>query len=201
MRSDVAALYVDARGVYPRLVEHWWDERRDARMYAGPWPIVAHPPCGVWGRIAHLSKRCAADRELAMRAVLQVRAFGGVLEHPAWSTLFYELRLPRPGELGDAYGGFTVEVCQSDFGHVARKRSWLYVVGVPRSAVWPLPPRREPTHWCSGGRTRRPGMGSTVPAGIKVCSAQQRRRTPEPFARWLIELAASARPLEARRAG
>jgi len=55
-----------------------------------------------------------------------------------------------------------------------------------------FPEPREPTHWCSGGRTKRPGMGATVPPGIKVCSAQQRRRTPVAFAEWLLELAATA---------
>lgn len=31
LRTDVAALYVDKRSVYPKLVEHWWDSERDAR--------------------------------------------------------------------------------------------------------------------------------------------------------------------------
>lgn len=31
LRTDVSALYVDPRGPYPLLVEHWYDEARDAR--------------------------------------------------------------------------------------------------------------------------------------------------------------------------
>jgi hypothetical protein len=48
----VDALYVDPKGIYPRLLgpEHCWDEARDARTYAGPGPVVAHPPCQRWGR-------------------------------------------------------------------------------------------------------------------------------------------------------
>lgn len=45
----VAALYVERDGAYYGL-EHVdpWDVERDARTYAGPWPVVAHPPCNTW---------------------------------------------------------------------------------------------------------------------------------------------------------
>ena len=47
----IAALYVQSNGVYADLagVDPWY-EARDARTYAGPWPVVAHPPCARWGR-------------------------------------------------------------------------------------------------------------------------------------------------------
>ena len=47
----IAALYVAKGGCYFGLegVDPW-DEARDARLYAGPWPVVAHPPCQRWGR-------------------------------------------------------------------------------------------------------------------------------------------------------
>lgn len=104
-----------------------------------------------------------------------------------------------PGEAADRFGGYSLEVCQVDWGHVARKRTWLYLVGVPRD-VLAFPPPREPTHWISGFRTttgRTPkhyrSNGSAVPPGIKVCSAQQRRRTPPMFAAWLVDLARASR--------
>jgi hypothetical protein len=38
----VAALYVDPQGVYSGLPDvDVWGEERDARTYAGPWPVVA----------------------------------------------------------------------------------------------------------------------------------------------------------------
>ena len=124
----VAALYVDPNGPYPHLAAEWWDEARDARRYAGRYPVVAHPPCGPWGRLRKFSKK--DRRELALVAVDQVRKFGGVLEHPASSQLFFEARLPLPGEFPDAFGGRTYDIAQGDFGHVAPKLTWLYAVGL-----------------------------------------------------------------------
>ena len=187
----IAALYVDPRGPYPKMpgVEPW-DEQRDARLYAGPHPVVAHPPCGPWGSMAHYSRQ---DADLAPRAVEQVRAWGGVLEHPARSRLWRALGLPRPGELPDAFGGVCIEVFQVDWGHVALKPTWLYLVGVSPSAV-PRVPEREPTHWISGSRKPRavPGAGGVAPAHIKFCSNEQRRRTPPAFAEMLVGLARQA---------
>jgi len=191
MRDDVVALYVDPRGPYPSLVRDWYDEARDAKTYEGPWPVVAHPPCGPWGRLKHLCTRQHAVH--AVHAVNIVRRWGGVLEHPEWSGIFAHMDMPRPGEIPDAWGGITIAVAQCDWGHVARKRSWIYMVGVSELGV--LPPRREPTHWVTGGRGRtgKKRLTTPVPDGIKICSAQQRRLTPPAFAVWLLSLAAQAR--------
>lgn len=186
----IAALYIDPRGPYPRMADvDCWDELRDARNYAGPYAVVAHPPCGPWGNLRHLSH--GAARDCAPIALKQVRAHGGVLEHPAGSNLWRAEHLPMPGELADEFGGFTVEVEQVSWGHPARKRTWLYCVGIPRELVLStIRTGGTPTHWVSGGRNHaRKGSGGFIPAGIKVCSAQLRRRTPQAFASWLVSLA------------
>jgi hypothetical protein len=160
-----------------------------------------------------------SDADCAPRAVEQVRKWGGVLEHPAGSKLWEHCGLPVPdfevhprsrlgvmkvlrvstardwfGAFVDDFGGYTIELDQVEWGHVARKRTWLYLVGVPRGALEAPPfPGREPTHYASGGRTQSSRKGAPVPAGIKVCSAQQRRRTPPLFAEYLIRLARSVR--------
>lgn len=186
--DDVVALYVDPRGPYPTLVRDWYGEARDARTYAGPWPVVAHPPCGPWGRLSHLYS--GDEKELAADAFGQVCRFGGVLEHPAGSKLWDALPLPKPGL--DCFEDFTVEVDQCAWGHVARKKTWVYCRGISRALVMAgIRTGGTPTHWISGGRNCK--TGGSVPSGIKVCSAQQRRRTPVAFARWLLELARSAR--------
>lgn len=52
----IAALYVQPEGAYygaPGVDP--WDEARDARTYAGPHPVVAHPPCQRWGAMASVN--------------------------------------------------------------------------------------------------------------------------------------------------
>lgn len=174
-----------------------WDAERDARNYDGTYPVVAHPPCGPYSKLRHLYR--GAEHDCAHRALEQVRKYGGVLEHPAHSQLWAACNLPRPGELRDAHGGVTIEVEQVRWGHAARKRTWLYLVGV--RDVGQMPPPREPTHWCSGFRpssgkmpTNYKRQGSAIPPGINVASAQMRRRTPPAFAEWLVSLARSVQP-------
>lgn len=186
----VAALYVDSRGPYASMqgVDAWTVDR-DARLYDGPCPVVAHPPCADWSRLRGLAKHVPGRRECAPRAVEQVRALGGVLEHPAWSSLWGELNLPPPGGLPDAWGGWSIEVNQVAWGHPANKATWLYFVGVERSAVIPRTGGR-PTHVVSTVR-RDPGR-------LLRCSALKRTLTPPDFAVWLVSLARDANASSSR---
>ena len=48
----IAALYVESNGCYSGLEGvDAWPEERDARLYAGPFRVVAHPPCQRWGKM------------------------------------------------------------------------------------------------------------------------------------------------------
>jgi hypothetical protein len=96
---NVAALFVDAAGVYPRLLgrELCWAETDDARLYCGELPVVAHPPCARWCNLAPwVFKRTGKEEHRPAwlggddggcfaSALASVRKFGGVLEHPAGS--------------------------------------------------------------------------------------------------------------------
>jgi len=177
----VAALYVDPRGPYPAMPGvDCWDETRDARLYDGPHPIVAHPPCGPWSRLRYFCRHQLP--ELGIRAVEQVRQWGGVLEHPQASRLFAHCDLPVPGGFPDAIGGWSAELDQVSWGHRARKRTWLYVVGVRPSDVAILR-GGTPTH-CVNSRKRN--------TPLKELSAQGRRRTPPAFAEFLVGIARRA---------
>lgn len=201
----VAALFVDAeRGPYASLpgVDVWGVER-DAHRYRGPHPVVAHPACGPWGRFWWRYKGGEGEASDALRAVGQVRAYGGVLEHPAASNLWDDperwaraqkkggprgairprgmFRLPKPGEGHDAWGGYTLAVNQVDWGHPTIKPTWLYIVGCPLSHLPPRPPPGEPTHVI----VRRVHNARPLPELPK----RLRHLTPPAFAAWLVEVA------------
>jgi hypothetical protein len=85
----IAALYVDPHGTYADMPGmDLWPEARDARLYGGPHPVIAHPPCQRWGRFWHGSTRkphqfTLGDDGGCFEAALNcVRVYGGVLEHP-----------------------------------------------------------------------------------------------------------------------
>lgn len=188
-RYDVAALYVERGGPYFDLLgeDRCWDEARDARTYAGPWPIVAHPPCGPWGDLATKSKE--TTKELAVHALTQVRKYGGILEHPHHSKLFDAFRLPRPGELPDSFGGFTVHLEQVSWGHPCRKPTRLYIVGHTREVERSIRTGGEPTHQIWGSAR----SGHRHRTDLKAAHAGMRRRTPPAFAEWLCRLAEQAK--------
>jgi hypothetical protein len=146
----IAALFVETGGCYFGLPNvDPWDKTRDARLYAGPWPVVAHPPCQLWVNFAALNfkrwggehNRPGNDGGCFASALASVRKYGGVLEHPASSKAWAAHGLPRPfwGRWTQGANGWTTEVWQSAYGHRARKRTWLYAV----SSIEPEPLRWE----------------------------------------------------------
>jgi len=202
----IAALYVQRGGCYWDLpgVDPW-DEDRDARLYAGPWPVVAHPPCERWGRFWHGSPRkphrfaLGDDGGCFAAAIHDVRRYGGVLEHPADSLAWREWGLNVPARSGgwiaaDFQGGWTCYVEQGFYGHDARKPTWLYAHGVD------LPPLR----WGRGEQrldpkmverygyeyARRKGIVSMIGGKDKK---DKRNATPLPFRDLLLGIAATAK--------
>ena len=140
MSRTVAALFVDGSGIYSTLPDvDAWDERRDATHYPGPHPVVAHPPCARWCRLAGLVEarwghRRGDDGGLFASALESVRRWGGVLEHPAYSLAWDRYDLPRPptggGWVRGTCGGWSCYVEQGRYGHAATKATWLYAYGV-----------------------------------------------------------------------
>ena len=54
LETKVSALYIDRKGPYPLILgdDRCWDELRDARLYAGAGPVIAHPLVGRGGSFA-----------------------------------------------------------------------------------------------------------------------------------------------------
>ena len=201
----IAALYVETDGVYFGLpgVDPW-DRRRDARDYAGPWPVVAHPDCSRWGRFWHGSTRKPHQYRLGddggcfISALISVRAFGGVLEHPADSKAWPCFGLAAPPRAGgwvdaDRKGGRTCYVEQAHYGHFARKGTWLYArhVDLPE-LIWGPSPQRLPTYAVERygyAKARRIGVMAAVGGKDKT---KIRNATPPAFRDLLLSIAATS---------
>ena len=191
----MAALYIDPRGPYPKLAGvDCWDEARDARNYPGPFPVVAHPPCGRWCRLAGMVEarygyRKGDDGGCFAAALASVRRMGGVLEHPAWSDAWPAHGLPRPTTFGWQRSLFSrewvCEVSQCAYGHRGQKLTWLLYVGdtPPRSPDWSRPAWRGVV---SGARNR---CGRPLTERIW---GDEAKRTPPTFAEFLVSLARSS---------
>ncbi len=189
-----AALFVRADSVYKTMPGvDAWDIERDARRWPGGEPVIAHPPCRAWGRLQHIAKPRDDERALGLWAVDQVRRWGGVLEHPASSSLWLYCCMPAPdGRSTDLFGGWTLPIAQHWFGHRAVKLTWLYIVGVAPRELPPIPfVLGKSTHVIAqnrtlpGGRRLRKGMPAWRPEVTKA----EREHTPPDLARWLVDLA------------
>lgn len=203
----IAALYVEAGGCYAGLPGvDAWDISRDARRYAGPYPVVAHPPCQRWGRFWHGSTRKPHQFKLGddggcFEAALDaVRTWGGVLEHPcdshAWGHFCIE-RPTRHAGWSRALGGWTCYVEQGHYGHMSRKPTWLYAYGMDRDALpeldWSKGKQRlHPIALERYGYEKARRIGMTAMVGGKR-KTEIRNATPIEFRDVLISIAKTAR--------
>jgi len=199
----IAALYVATNGCYYGLENvDPWDEQRDARLYAGPWPVVAHPPCQRWGRYwgggpsAKVRLIKGDDGGCFSAAIASVRQWSGVLEHPEASAAWRAFGLHAPPRSGgwvvaDELGGWTCCVDQGHYGHAAQKATWLYARGVTLPSLrWRKSPRgvRLDRGFHSAEERRR----AIKTGACKRLSKRQRTATPLPFRDLLISIAESA---------
>jgi len=208
----IAALYVKTSGPYygqPWAIDPW-DETRDARTYAGPYRVVAHPPCQRWGKFwagqplyikqTGIRKVKGDDDGCFEAALRDVRKWGGVLEHPHGSHAWEHFGLTEPPREGgwvvaDIYGGWTCCVEQRAYGHYARKPTWLYVNGVWRPELkWGVSERQlDPKVVARMGLKRAKRLGEVGGRGGGTNSAA-RIGTPPAFRDLLVSMANSPLP-------
>jgi hypothetical protein len=202
----IAALYVEPNGAYWGLdgVDPW-DEARDARLYNGPYPVICHPPCARWGRyffggptiVRHGRPylKLGDDEGCFQAALIAVRTWGGVLEHPEGSHAWRHFGLAAPPRSGgwvaaDFDGGWTCCIEQGAYGHPARKRTWLYARGVDLpSLAWGVTPGKFDIIDASakGDRARQIKTGI-----LQQMSKRQRAATPLSFRDLLVSIAETA---------
>jgi hypothetical protein len=174
----ISVLFTQPYSIYRQMGLDCWDEKRDARKYDGPRPVIAHPPCNRWGPLAFVNQarygtKIGTDNGLFKYGLLTVRRCGGVLEHPAKTMAWpkFGLRKPRRGLwLMTLCGGWVTEVSQGNYGHRSQKLTWLYVTGCdkPFDLDWSL----------------KPGVCS-----VEWLPKKERSATPRAFAKLLIRLA------------
>jgi hypothetical protein len=187
--QTVAALYVEAGGCYYGLpgVDPW-DEARDARLYDGPYPVVAHPPCDRWHQLSAVNHKrwgfeINKDGGCFASALEAIRKWGGVLEHPAESRAFRFHHIPEPSRgcwQRTIDGDWTTEVDQAAYGHRARKRTWLVYSGTN-------PPL--PMNWKVARGSHQIGLFDRK---LPVMKKQEALETPPAFRDLLLSIARSA---------
>jgi hypothetical protein len=186
----IAALFVETGGCYFGLdgVDPW-DEARDARLYDGPYPVVAHPPCDRWHQLSAVNHKrwgfkINDDEGCFAFALGAVRKWGGVLEHPAESRAFKFHGIPEPsrGWQQTIDGDWTVEVDQAAYGHRARKRTWLLYSG------------DSPPPCIDLRKARGSHQIGLFDRKLPVMAKQEALETPLGFRDLLLSIARSARP-------
>ncbi len=207
----IAALFVKSGGCYSGLSDvDPWDETRDARKYAGPWPAVAHPPCTRWGKLfagqplwikrTGERKKKGDDNGCFEAAVTAVRTYGGVLEHPADSHAWLAFGLNEPPRHGGwvsgdwfGAGGWTCCIEQGRYGHYARKPTWLYAAGceLPSLDWGKRAASLDPEMVVRLGLVRAKRRGEVASRGGGTDSAP-RIETPIPFRDLLLNMARTA---------
>lgn len=203
----IAALFVETGGPYFGLPNvDPWDVARDARKYAGPYPVVAHPPCERWGRYwsggpsAHGKFTKGDDGGCFESALRAVRLFGGVLEHPEATHAWAAFGLPRPlthGGWSSTHGNeFVCQVEQGNYGHAARKKTWLFCVPgwqkTPPPLRWGASRGIRLDEGFHSNEERRLARARGVPP-LKRLTKAQRIHTPPEFRDVLIAIAEECR--------
>lgn len=175
----VPVLFCQEESIYKKLKCDVYDEKRNALNYDRAEAAIYHPPCRLWSRLKIFSTADESEKYLGVWSVRMVRNNGGILEHPAHSDLFKCCNIPKPGQ-GDEWG-FTVEVNQFDFGHKIYKKTWLYIVGLPKDSEMLYYPKRP-------GKPKHKFFTKKQKSGLPEILKSERSGTPKKFAKFLVKI-------------
>lgn len=194
--QQVAVLFVSSDSIYKTIDGcDCYDATRNALSYEGSLPVVAHPPCQLWGALASVNyarwggehNKPGNDGGMFSFALSTVRRVGGVIEHPAKTKAWAKYGLAKPRGAGwqkTIDGGWVCEVWQSAYGHRANKATWLYCFGEPKPAIWK---RVSGTHQV--GFYDQRGKSRNKPTLCK----KEANHTPIEFAKYLIDIAINSK--------
>lgn len=190
MTDKMVALFVAKDSIYKNLIADCYDEEKDALTYNGDFPIIAHPPCQLWGKMAKINymrwgglhNKPGNDGGKFKFALDTVERCGGIIEHPAMSNAFiyYGIGKPVLGAWTRARNGWVCEVWQSAYGHRANKKTWLYYVGLHRPKN---PDFSTPRGACQIGFHDQRGKERNKP----TLGKHEANATPLAFAEYLID--------------
>lgn len=203
----IAALFVARNGPYFGLSEvDPWDEDRDARLYPGPHPVVAHPPCERWGRYwfggpsVKERKRLGDDLACFAFALMCVRSYGGVLEHPAATHAWKVYELAAPPIYGGWHPagdriGMVCHIEQGNYGHPARKATWLYAVAptLPADLRWGPSNAKRRLDEGFHSKEERAAARAAGKKPVDRLTEREKIHTPHEFRDVLISIAKSAK--------
>lgn len=194
----INALFVETNGIYfkdPRVIP--WDKKTNAFNCRNGFPAICHPPCERWGRYwsggpsVKRRKVLGDDGGAFAFCLWYVRTYGGVIEHPEASRAFDYYGLETPPKKGgwvscDKYGGWACCVEQGNYGHEARKATWLYFNG-----SWPIDLKWGPSEAKVKFETSLKDSSLRGQDGYKPAqklSDKQRLATPKEFKELLITM-------------
>lgn len=193
---NIAALFVEKDSIYKKQGNiDCYDIERNAKNFDFSLPVIAHPPCQLWGSMAFVNyARWGGEHNKPFNddgcfkfAIDAVNKCGGVLEHPAKTRAFEFYGIKKPVGMGwQKHNNYWVcEVWQSAYGHRANKATWLYYVGSnpPFELNWDRP---TGTHQI--GYQDQRGKAKNKP----TLSKKEANATPLLFRDVLIELALNA---------
>lgn len=173
-------LFCETKSVYHYLNCDVYTINRNALNISSCLPAIYHPPCRLWSRLRYFATWRPGEKWLGVWAIIRVRRYGGIVEHPMGSVLFKFMNCPLPGGPPDKFGGVTIQIDQVEFGHICRKRTWLYCVGLPYGEFIRVPyPGRKPTHTIASSRNK---------TTLSHASKKYRSYTPILLAKELIRL-------------